>query len=360
MAVSVNDRCLRNAKQPAPCARCVDTCPVQAITPGVGGVSVSAACLGCGACAAECPTGALDVAGFRRPDSSSLRIVVECNRVPHTKMHSDAWTMPCMSGLRIADVVDALALDKAQSTCVLVDRGLCSECPASAGRQVAQDAARRLSALVSSAGIKGLSITVETGARLGADAALDVGATPARSRRAFLRGLLQPSSKTELPRTLFDDRRALALLAGREGQELGADQFPALSLTGDCCDRSICVSVCPTAALRRETAGPRGELRRLVFEPSACLACGRCAEACPEKALALATKGHGPTAVEPIVLRERLLPVCVRCEDVFTPSAESQTACAACRKGDTLFLDLLSNRGRQEKPSDSSPSEYVV
>jgi len=53
---------------------------------------------------------------------------------------------------------------------------------------------------------------------------------------------------------------------------------------------SPCVASCPSAALRLEGSGVATEPERLVFDPLACVACGRCVEVCPAGALRMTAR----------------------------------------------------------------------
>lgn len=109
---------------------------------------------------------------------------------------------------------------------------------------------------------------------------------------------------------------ALQLLAAAHDSAVPADFFPQLHADARCCDRRMCVALCPTAALTAADDAVRAQLR---FDPARCIACGTCVRACPEGALALAPHG-GAAQVQTLATHHRRR--CAGCGDVFTPADE--------------------------------------
>lgn len=354
-------RCLRATKPSVPCATCSSVCPVAAISFTSRAIAASSDCLGCGACAAECPTGAITVAGFGRPPSSrEAPLRIECARVPPDAISPGSWIVPCFAGLRIADVVEAFENCASQERVLvqLVDRCLCQDCQNSGDRSVITVVSSRLANAIATAAP---DVSIECVKEpLDPSRAHPAGSQPARSRRAFLRALIEPSRAPDKPRDLNDDRAALARLAARTGSALDARHFPAISLSDACKDHAVCAASCPTGALRREFGGSHDERSRIVFEPSACVACGRCADVCPEHALTFAAAGAGALAPTPLILRERVLPVCPKCEEVFAAEVGDEAICPACRKSDALFADLFARRRDGTDGQETNSTERVA
>jgi ferredoxin len=115
---------------------------------------------------------------------------------------------------------------------------------------------------------------------------------------------------------------------------LPAALYPAIEIADTCHNHGVCAAVCPTGALQRyENDDGSG----LEFDAAACIACGDCARACPEKALRVVPARQAEAAqsgVERLTRHNRR--ECEGCGNEFTgPGAKS--LCSACEKTRDLF-----------------------
>ena len=333
--------CLRGGKTYVPCSKCADVCPVEAITLTGRSANIAESCLACGICSATCPTGAIDVAGFGDPPDVGARLHVECARVPTQRLESESWVVPCIAGLRISDVVAAAEKQgDVDASVIFVDRGLCASCPVSRGTNIIARAHAALSFLIERTGSEAVRLDRAERPIQPAEAQ-PAGWRPPSSRRAFLRSLVAPPRKERRPSGTFEDRATIARLATTAERTVDASFYPSIAISQACRDHGVCTASCPTGALRRENSGESDEIRRIVFDPAQCLACGRCADVCPEHALTFAAAGAAQMQYEPAVLRETRLSVCQKCEEAYVADDGGADFCLACRKSQSLFIDLL-------------------
>ena len=104
--------CLAVASPLTACTSCVDRYPTGAITLDDRVITpLDERCVGCGRCAAACPTEAIDVPGFGAIGAGP----VECARVAPRDRLPGALVVPCLGGLKAVALLDAGPL--------LVDRG---------------------------------------------------------------------------------------------------------------------------------------------------------------------------------------------------------------------------------------------
>lgn len=335
------DLCMREGKPFTPCRLCSDACPAAAISlTQADALRVSSACIGCGACAAQCPTGALSVSGFERASASAPLVAIECARVPAGDLRPHCWVTPCANGLRVSDIVAAAeASNETRIEFVLIDRGLCRACPSSRQANVIDEVHAKLSRALSSLPSSFIGIRRESRA-LDPAQARPAGARPATSRRALLRAWMQASIGRE-NRGVRGDRAALARVAARNGDRLSAWHYPSITIGPACRDHGVCSASCPTGALRVEALADGADGWQLVFDAGACVECGRCAEVCPNRALTLTLHGEDIPLETPVILRQRAFAICLKCEDRFVIDGDDAELCPACRKSESLFVDLF-------------------
>jgi len=322
------DRCLRGTRPHVPCDRCAVACGVKAISlaamsPWVDDV----ACLGCGACAATCPTGAIAMPGFAPPARRDANLRIECARVPERLRADNAWTVPCFAGVTLPLVASEAPLATRLDIDV-IDRGLCPTCPVAHRHNQAALLAEKLRAALDRAAPGACSVRcVKT--PLDPMRADPPGTGASRSRRAVFRALLSGAPRTH-DAGILAERAALSVLDPQ------AMLHPLIEIGAGCADHGVCSAACPTGALVRDDAED-GTLT-LRFAPGRCVECGRCGEVCPENALSL--RPHATVAGDAMVLRHVARPVCTGCERHFVPEHDGDTECPACRKDAGLFQDL--------------------
>jgi ferredoxin len=347
------------------CELCVEACPL-ALLEARGGAprlvyaaaTQADACIGCGQCAAVCPSGALHVDGFALPVElpDEAELLVDCWRLPVAESPVGTLRVPCLGGLSAGWLL-SLFNQSGERPIRLLERGHCGDCPAGAG-------------------IKSLLASITETRMLLFECSVDMSQMPMLAwrpchtpllpaipestaevplpRRGFFRSLLGESLKAvEAARPASDSspitlrspmqplqrlRLATALngIARRHDRQLPTRILPHLSL-GACDANGVCAAVCPTGALQKITpAAGQAELR---FESMRCIACNQCARVCPERSLRLDMQG-GEAAV--VVLAKWQQCECTRCgADFSDPAASAEPAsaaslCSTCRKTEAL------------------------
>lgn len=366
------------------CDICVEACPLALLETGGGAprlierASFAAdACIGCGQCAARCPSGALQVDGFAVPAGfpDARELLVDCWRVPGTESPPGALRVPCLGGLGLGWLL--LVFDRSGERPIrLLEHGHCADCPAGPG-------IRELLATISEARMLLAECGVDLDAmpmlafRPGAVPLLpaipDAGAETPLPRRGFFRSLLGESLRTAeaarpaaaqavnlrvvmQPLERMRVMPALAGIARRHARPLPVRALPHLSL-GECDANGVCAAVCPTGALHQAAAAGRVELR---FDSMRCIACAQCARVCPGRSLRLDNQG-GAAGVA--VLATWLQRECARCgADFSDPATTAERAdeadlCPVCRKTEALSMGVAAFL-RPSRGSDvSQPKE---
>lgn len=335
------------------CTACLTACPNESIQLDQDSLSVSSACLGCGHCAAVCPTGALTVKGFGSqtllPDGNVVR--VECWKVPASIAGHQALRVPCLGGLSPARwLIIAEAAEPRQV--VVVDRGWCTECSAASHCRPAHPVSHALDQASAILAAIGWSESRRPGRQLDPlpprlmPAEIPAERPVSLARRAFFRrvgneaqkalGENEPAADTS-PRILrrsdmiLPERGRLLStvrrLAAAAGKTMPALPYIQLSISRDCNHHQLCARLCPTGALAiHEGDGRSG----LTFDTAACTACGLCAGSCPERAIRLLPAHVAPVADAPEILTTFSERLCARCRTPFSGSP-SASECPGCR-----------------------------
>lgn len=359
--LSVSDAfCLKLRSRYSECSFCVDACPGGVICFSDDSVDVSSACLGCGRCAAACPTGALKANRF--PDFSVLPraaleadvLEVECARISRREAAKSALRLRCVGGIGAHDLLGLYAERECRNVRV-IDRGLCGDCAASdRGRHPAASAVSKARALLEGFGAPYAEGVAFEFRRLPQGTrplpAPHAEPEPDASRRDFLRRLagipkaepaadaasarlaakLIPIQKT---RTL----RALQRIAVMAGGTMPAALFPKIEISERCANHGVCAALCPTGALRRyEADGESG----VEFDASVCIACGDCQNTCAEQALRLMPQANGSIAAGTTRITRWTQRECHECGGTFADSSP-ENLCLPCRKTRASFLQLF-------------------
>ena len=308
----ISRRCLRNRLQGNGCSRCLDECPVQAISLEQGsGVRIDQKrCVGCLACTAVCPVEALlgkdqrlSVWPAKAAGREALRLCCE-----KAIVSGEEIILPCLGALA-EEHLAALAAGVGAGKGVRLSLIKCGDCRAESVREILARRLANLESRLGSGGITGavrLLLEEEEGGELAESA----------SRRAFFKAFREISfhAATETMAALQADptqkeQHAHKHQPGRLAQlrQAVADAddpavraallrlFFTLNVSEECNFCGACAGMCPTGALKnvREDEG-----KRLEFAWALCSGCGLCLEFCRKKALTLVA-GRLPEALDP-------------------------------------------------------------
>ena len=321
------------------CSRCIDTCSTSAIEADGDGVRVEPhLCMGCGACASVCPTGAMRYNYPAVPEVGS-RIAAALGawqavdgRAPTVLLHGEAEARSLRAHAETEPLSDDLLPielhDGASAGADLVLHALC----AGAGRVVIWQraeapitylAAARRTAGFLSAVLGGLNLAAADARVIAVDGdAQALCAALADPAPAALGVPARFAPQADKRTTLEMGFEHLLKLAG------GAPETPLPLPTGSpygtveidaakCTLCKACVGACPSKAL---TEAP--DALQLRFRERSCVQCGLCVATCPEDALSLSARlDLRPAARQPRVLHEDPPCHCVRCGKPFGSTA---------------------------------------
>ncbi len=328
--------CAHSRSNVTGCNACIEVCSTQAIAPDGDHVKVDPhLCMGCGACATVCPSGAMTYRYPRVADRGA-----QMKQLLSAYRHAGGAD-PCVVFHNAADGRELLAA-AVEAGCALPARALPLEAwhVASIGLDVlmpaiafgasqvvllaagSEDAEYRAAlrkqmeigeAILAALGYRGRHfVLVEAG-------------DPAALARAF--DALEPAPQVAVPATflLSDDKRtsiefAVEHLVRHAPQPVAEVALPAGSPWGEvrvdrdkCTMCLACAGACPESALMDGTDQPL-----LRFLERNCVQCGLCEKTCPEDAITLAPRLLlTPAAREPRILNETQPYHCIRCDKPF-------------------------------------------
>jgi ferredoxin len=301
------DLCAHSRSKKVGCTRCLDLCPVGAITPNGNVVAIDPhICEGCGQCAAACPTGA---AQYALPAVDVLMSQIRsgaqafhdaggrgADLLLHDRSHGAALID---AAARFSDGLPALVVPLEVNEVTQVGLEMLLAAVAYGYRGV-----RLLVRNKPQHDIAGLQHTIATATAIlsGLGFAADtIGLVQTDDPDALVDVLRRGDASTTLPaRSSFaalGSKRDLLKLALRELHRVSPAPQPRVMLprgatlggldiaTAGCTLCLSCVSACPTSAL-----GDAADRPLLSFDESLCVQCGLCAATCPESVIKLAPR----------------------------------------------------------------------
>lgn len=391
-------RCLNRRHVGAGCTRCVDSCPVQAISlDGVTPQLDETACVRCGLCTAICPTDSfVPTTNYEKTlcatvanlPAAPTALVCPVHPTPETTVAAVNVVVQHRRCLAALDVADLLELSAGGTRPLWLDDSPCTACPISAAQTTlvrTVDAAR---ALLHAAGCSP-ALLLHSERPPASDARphrvqVYDGAQPAISRRALLARLRPAPAGSGGPPPLDDlvqrgaplsarlpqqtppgRRRVLAAISalpanGNGEFAVSRTPFGAVEVQTDACSGcELCARFCPTGALHFATDAANFEL---TFQATACIACRICVVACPEHAVSLGDRLEMETlrADRVTQLAAGELVACAGC-GVLTARrpAEATPRCHVCRQGAGIVTaqrdeaGLMADLLRRTSPPDA-------
>jgi ferredoxin len=335
------------------CSRCIDTCSTSAISADGDGIRVEAhLCMGCGACASVCPSGAMRynypglphtgsqirsaLSGWQAAGGSAPTLLLH-GRDESAELLAWAETEALPAGLLPLTLHDAASAGP--------DMLLYALC-AGAGRVVVWQkdgapssylASMKRAASFGNAVLGGLGLVAGEPrlVTVAGDAAAAVTACSTSAPALGAAARFHPQ----------DDKRGTLDLCFRHLAALApADVVAPIPLPegspygglaidkGKCTLCLACINACPAKALSDDESQPR-----LQFREASCVQCGLCVATCPEDALQLSARlDLRPSARQPQTLNEDTPCHCVSCGKPFGSTATVQ-AMVARLSGHSLF-----------------------
>ena len=346
--------CAHSRSRKEGCSRCIDSCSTSAISADGDGIRVEPhLCMGCGACASVCPSGAMR---YNYPDvpyeGQRLRAALSAwlgtgGSAPTVLFHGRKEAALLKAHAETASLPPTLlpiALHDAAS--VGPDLLLYALCAGAARVAVWQQddapptyrASAARAASFAQAVVAGLGL--DAGSRrfvaVCGDAdellrAID-GNPPPLTRTATFHPQTDKRGTLDLCfrhlTALAPEAAAAAPIAVAEGSAYGT-----VNVAAEKCTLCLsCVGACPARALSDDKDHPR-----LRFLESACLQCGLCVDTCPEDALSLSARlDLRAEAKKARTLHEDTPCNCVRCGKAFGSTATVRTMVARL-SGHALF-----------------------
>lgn len=346
--------CITLRYDAASCMSCRSACPVDCIQIDAGSFRVSEQCIGCGHCAAACPTGALTVKGFAAhrdipADNQPLR--VECLKVDR-RIAGNALRVPCLGGLATMDWLEMIA-NAGVRTMRVVDRGWCGQCEVAAktaGKHPAGSALEKVTDWLKALGLPSErlpSLVAEPLPPALMPKRIPSDAPSAPARRGFFLRLgnearravgVEAGPAIPAPLSLrgtgpmpLPGRERLHALLRRFARDLAlplpGNAFYALEISAACANHTVCAGLCPTQALTRYADAERAGIE---FDAMRCIGCGKCAATCPEQALTLKPASTVP-ANSRVRLTAHAMRTCAECLQTYFESTGDEL-CPACRR----------------------------
>ncbi|MEP7181216.1 MAG: 4Fe-4S binding protein [Betaproteobacteria bacterium] len=323
--------CAHSRSQKAGCNQCIDVCSTEAIRADGDHVFVEPhLCMGCGACATVCPSGAMSYAYPAVPDlgrrlttllatyakaggrDACVLLHAEDGRATIAGLARRGRGLPARTIPLEIHHVASVGLDVwlaalahgASQVAVLVTGREAPEYREALDRQM-----RIADAIAQALGYQGAHFRVFDGADAGAlETALWSWPAALAVRAA---ATFAPTADKRTTAALAVEHLAQhAPVPQREIPLPAGAPFGTIAVDRDACTMCMaCVGACPVGAILDHVERPQ-----LRFIESKCVQCGLCRETCPEGAIALAPRlSLVPEAREPRVLNEAAIVGCIAC-----------------------------------------------
>lgn len=309
-----------STRDPKACTRCLDVCPVDAITIKGSSVKVDDRCRKCGLCATVCPTEVF-ICGSQAPLQLYKQVAevaskyedcyVTCTRALGRLPKENEVLLPCVGA--ISEELWFALLCEYPNLSVYLPVGICDRCRTTTGEERYGDA------IAAAEELSGESVGLEVDERrlnheqsrayrrsqfvssmaTSATRLVSRGNPALAGAQAVAQRIQQHTKQlTELQRTLekavgaqtsqnrrhiLTQRRKLVMAALQKYPDLAEGfklEIPACD-SSRCTKCGDCVKVCPVHANDLDREG------HFSVEPAFCVNCGACAVACPEDALAM-------------------------------------------------------------------------
>jgi ferredoxin len=323
--------CAHTRSRKTGCTQCIDVCSTAAIAPAEDGIRVEPhLCMGCGACATVCPSGALSYAYPSVPETGQrVRTLLSTfaaaggrdacllvhaadgreaiGRLARAGRGLPARVLPLevhhVASIGLDVWLTALAQGASQVAVLLTGR----EAP-----QYRQALAFQMhlgDTIAGALGYQGEHFRLVDG---GNGAALEqaLWQWPAALAPRVAAVFAPTTDKRGTLRLALDHLAAHAPVPQSRIPLPAGAPFGTLAVDRDACTMCLaCVGACPESALLDDIEAPR-----LRFIEANCVQCGLCARTCPENAIALVPRLElTPAARAPQVLNEAVLANCVSC-----------------------------------------------
>ena len=372
---SVPERCLRRRHKEAPCRRCLEACPTQAITEDDSIALDAERCVGCGLCLHLCPTetfsGSADRAGKLLRVLGSLsdgRVEFACDRkdslgLTRAEVSHVVEVKPCLATLSLPTLLAAaaqgIANDRSGSaTRLWLNDEPCLDCPIgsvqSEIRRMVEATNRLLTAFGWEPSVFTYSGWPELLAGESQERPVVQGDLPRYTRRDFFSSMRRqaegvlvsamaenlpvetgPGVEHKLAYRVPPGHRSLARILTRLGQPVAERldtaglPFGAVSIGGDCTACGLCARFCPSGAL---TFVDDEEFFVINFTAVECLDCTLCSLICPADAVVFEPEvDPRQLAAAPQTLRAGRLAPCHECGTLCT-TEHDEPLCFVCRQ----------------------------